>query len=214
MMFSKALAEALPKSVKPDDFQLIINRLLSLGAICREDSATERDAYDQAIRILPVIEDYFFVSGYKFLHIDNLKTLLLYPPMSSIPGVPDDDREIFAGPRMRLSPDMVAVALALKFLYLEGFNESGADEDGEIIVTYEAVMTVLHTQLRREPPKSESERVAIFKKLRQFRILKVKFHDNGFQSDTLIVIRPLIVWLVSDEYLRLTSSKSSNARKE
>jgi hypothetical protein len=201
MIFSKALAEGLPQSVKSADFQELITRLFAYGVICRSDNAVEKDAYDLAFRVLPLVEDYFFVSGYRLVHVDNLATLLLYPPSSTVPGIPSDHRDLYPGPRQRMSTDTVAIALVLKFLYLEGFNEGRADEDGEIVVTYEAVLTALHTQLRREPPKAESERAAIFKRLRSYRIVRVKFHESGFQPDTLIVIRPLVTWIVSDEFL-------------
>lgn len=201
MIFSNALIEALPKSVKPSDFQALLVRLFSYGVICRADSAVEEEAYDLASRVLDLLDDYFSVSGYKLIHVDILTTLLLYPPGSRIPGVPDGQLELYAGPRQRMSTDTVAIALALKLLYLEAFNEGGADADGEVIVTYEAVLTALHIQIRREPPKAESERIAIFKRLRNYRIVKIKLHESGFQPDTLVVIRPLVTWLVSDEFL-------------
>lgn len=201
MIFSQALADELPRSVTQADFQALAVRLFSYGVICREDSAVEKDAYDLAMRVLPLIEDYLFVSGYKLVHVEKFFTLLLYPPASTIPGIPDDQRDLYPGPRLRVSADTVAFALALKFLYLEGVNDGRLDEDAEIIVTYEALLMALHTQIRREPPKTDVERMTIFKRLKHYRIVRLKSLDSTYQPDTLIVIRPLVTWLVSDEFL-------------
>lgn len=206
MIISTALWDALPQSVKPPEFQGLVARLFSYGVICRNESSIEETAYDSAMRVLDLLEDYFLISGYRLVHIDNLATLLLYPPVSRVPGCADDQRELYPGPRQRLSPDTVAMALTLKLLYLEGFNDGRADQDGDVIVTYDAVLTALHTQLRREPPKAEAERLAVFKRLRSYRIVKLRLREGGFQPDTLVVIRPLVIWLVSDEFLSALSS--------
>ncbi len=190
MSFFETLLRELPKSVSQEQFQALAVRLLSDGVICRQDSKVEEAAYDVARRILHLIEDYFRVTGYRLVHVDACQALLLYPPMSRIPGVQDDSRELCPGPRLRLSADAVAMALALKLLYLEGVNDARLDPEGEISVPYDSVTTALHTQVRRPPPKTMGEQHEVLVTLKRYRMIRFNPLEKGPHPDMLIVIRP------------------------
>jgi hypothetical protein len=202
MSITTALREQLVIANIPfERFRELITRLLSHGVIVRDEDRTEQLLYDDARRVHELLSDYFDVAGL-FLHHDvNAQFFRLYAPGAVVDGLPEDAHEPVPSLKARLSADFVAAALALRFLYQEKLNQGYIDTNGEAIVSFEDLVVTLQTQLKRQLPTSNGERMSMLGELKRHRLLRYAATFTIADGDAYLAIRPTILGVISNEAL-------------
>lgn len=188
-------------NLKPERFREIIMRLLAYGIIVREEDRTEQLLYDDARRVESVLDDYLDVAGFLLHHDATNQFYRLYAPGAVVDGLPEDTYEPVPSLRARLSPDFVAAALALRFIYQNKLNSGDIQPQGEALISFEELAATLQTQLKRPLPASAGEKLAVLGELRRHRLLS---YSSGFSiadEDALLAIRPTILGVVSNDAL-------------
>ncbi|TGG95287.1 DUF4194 domain-containing protein [Natronospirillum operosum] len=191
------------------EFSELCVRLLDYSVLSREDSQVEQQLYDRFVRCENLVADYLSVLHIRFLHDRQFQFVRVYPPGAEVPGLDSQpDVAIGAPLRQRLSQQEVAVVLVLRTLYDQGVREARVDEQGAVSTTVEDVGISLRNLLGRSLPENLTERRALWRRLRQWRL--VRFADSegtdgkgeDSAADRLLQIRPSIVSLVSDHVLQ------------
>ena len=191
-------AELKARGVRPESFRQIAGRLLGLSILHREDSAIERQLYDDAVRIEGLLNDYFEAAGFRLFHERHQNYFRLYPPGARAPGLPDeDDAVVVEAVRARLSADFVATGLALRLLYNEGLRQGSINERNEALVTVEHLNATLTAHMRRSlPPKTAREK--LFADLKRARLIDYRADPQVEDADALIAVRGTVLQFVAD----------------
>lgn len=112
MSLTNVLYENLTvRNLSLEQFAEITQRLFATGIILRDEDGVEQRLYDAAVRIEPVLAEYFSLSGFRLIHDSKNDFFRLYAPGAQVPGYANDDREPVQALRAKLSPDFVAAAL-------------------------------------------------------------------------------------------------------
>lgn len=202
MSLTTALREQLAASnLSPERFREILNRLMAYGVLVRDEDHTERLLYDDARRVGTLLTDYFDVAGLYLHHDTGAEFFRLYAPGAVVDCLEEDPREPVPALKARVSADFVAAALALRFLYQEKLNQGYIDTTGEALVSFEDLAATLQTQLKRQLPSSNVERMALLGELRRHRLLRSSSNFSVTDEDAFLAIRPLILGVVSNEAL-------------
>lgn len=188
-------------NIKPDRFREIINRLMAYGAIVREEDRIEQLLYDDARRVEGLLEDYFDVAGFRLHHDSNNQFYRLYVAGAVVDGLPEDILEPTPSLRARVSPDFVAVALALRFLYQNKLNTGDIQPQGEALVSFEEIAATMQTQLKRPLPNGIGDKMALLAELKRHRLLSYTAEFSISDEDALLAIRPTILGIVSNNTL-------------
>lgn len=188
-------------NIKPDRFREIINRLMAYGAIVREEDRIEQLLYDDARRVEGLLEDYFDVAGFRLHHDSNNQFYRLYVAGAVVDGLPEDVLEPTPSLRARVSPDFVAVALALRFLYQNKLNTGDIQPQGEALVSFEEIAATMQTQLKRPLPNGIGDKMALLAELKRHRLLSYTAEFSISDEDALLAIRPTILGIVSNNTL-------------
>lgn len=201
MTLTNALLEELQvRNLKLDQFREIMQRLFAYGIILRDEDGIEQRLYDEAVRIEPVLADYFALAGFRLVHDHKNDFFRLYAPGAQVPGLVEDDLESLPALRAKLSSDFVAAALALRFLYQQGLTEAGhrLADNGEVMILFEELAATLQTQIKRPLPEAQGDRDRLLKELKRHRLLR--FHSNFSMGDedALMAIRPAILGLIGE----------------
>lgn len=184
------------------DWRALLQRLLDYGVLCRSDSQVEAEFYDQFVRIEALVDEYLALIGIRFQHDTHFQFVRLIPPGARVPGLEDESDEPFnGGMRTRLGQGEVALILVLRAEYDKALREGAIDEQGCVTLSLEAVALAMKNLLRRSLPESLVERRQLFRRLRQLRLVHFTQEADLEQADTWIRVRPLIVNLVSNEWL-------------
>lgn len=184
------------------DWKLLLQRLLDYGVLCRDDSQVEAEFYDQFVRIEPLVDDYLSLIGVRFQHDKHFHYVRLIPPGARLAGVDDENDEPYNGGfRQRLSQHEVAMVLVLRAEYDKALREGAIDEQGCTAISLEAITLSMKNLLKRALPEQMVERRQVFKKLRQLRLIHFVNEADLEQGESWIKIRPLIINLVSNEWL-------------
>lgn len=204
MSLTNALLEEIDvQNLNLEQFREIVQRLYAAGIILRDEDGVEQRLYDEASRIEPTLTEYFSLAGFRLVHDHKNDFFRLYAPGAQIPGVAEDGLEPVPALRARLSPDFVAAALALRFLYQQGLTEAGTrlSDNGEVMIQFEELAATLQTQIKRPLPETLGERERLLKELRRHRLLR--FHSNFSMTDedALLAIRPAILGLIGEDAL-------------
>ncbi|MBB3168067.1 DUF4194 domain-containing protein [Simiduia aestuariiviva] len=208
-LFSEPLEIALQKcNVSATQCQQLIQRLLDYGVVCRDESQIEAEFYDLFLRIEPLLDDYFSIAGIRFHHDSQFEYVRLVPPGSRIPGVDDELEEppFGGGLRAPLPPMVVAVTLVLAVEYERSLREAKIDEKGCASLALEALNLSLKNLLGRSLPDNLLERRALFRQLRQLRVIRMAADADLQQGDSWLIIRPMILTLVTPDVLTQLSS--------
>ena len=180
----------------------LLLRLMDYGVLCRNESQTEQQFYDLFLRLEQVVADYFDMLGVRLLHDQRFQFVRLVPPGARVPGLEDDaDTPFNGGLRARLNQQDVALLLALRAEYDKALREGQVDEQGSVRLSLEALSISLKNLLQRQLPENITERRALFRRLRQLRLIDYSGEEALDQGDAWLRIRPLIVSFVSDEVL-------------
>ncbi|MCI3207142.1 MULTISPECIES: DUF4194 domain-containing protein [Pandoraea] len=188
-------------NIKPDRFREIINRLMAYGAIVREEDRVEQLLYDDARRVEGLLEDYFDIAGFRLHHDSNNQFYRLYVAGAVVDGLPEDILEPTPSLRTRVSPDFVAMALALRFLYQNKLNTGDIQPQGEALVSFEEIAATMQTQLKRPLPNGMGDKMTLLAELKRHRLLSYTAEFSISDEDALLAIRPTILGIVSNDAL-------------
>lgn len=191
--FNRALVDAQGDA---DAFREVVLRLLRHGVIAAKDSQRETQLYSDCQRYRDLVEDYVSLMGCRLHHDTDYKYFRLYPPGAGAPGQVGAEPEEAQGLRLKLNPDEVAAAITACFLYDKARQEGRLDEEGEVAESLETFHTAMHTALHRTLPEGQVERRAILHRLKQMKLIQYDRSANLDDSDTVIVLRPLVTSLV------------------
>lgn len=202
-LLSDALAGPLAnEGLSRQDFIELMIRLMNYGVICRDESQVEADLYDRYVRIEPLVEDFLSLTGVRVQHERRFCFVRLYPPGASVPGLQDvDDSPFNNGLRATLAQADVAVILALRAEYDKALREGNVDEQGAVLLSMEALSISLRNLLKRSLPEGRTDRMLLFRRLRQLRLIHYRQEDDVESEDTWLRIRPTIMSFVTDDVL-------------
>lgn len=188
-------------NIKLDRFREIINRLMAFGAIVREEDRIEQLLYDDARRAEGLLEEYFDIAGFRLHHDSNNQFYRLYVAGAVVDGLSEDDLEPTPSLRARVSPDFVAMALALRFLYQNKLNTGDIQPQGEALVSFEEIAATMQTQLKRSLPNGIVDKMTLLAELKRHRLLSYTAVFSISDEDALLAIRPTILGIVSNDAL-------------
>ncbi|MCR8923433.1 DUF4194 domain-containing protein [Dasania sp. GY-MA-18] len=203
MILSELIASSLKTvNLNPDDFSELLIRLLDYGVISRDESQIEAKLYDRYIICEQLVEDYLAPLKVRIQHDSKFKFVRLYPPGASVPGMIDSESEAFnQGFRVKPNQQEVAVILVLRVEYEKCLREGQVDEKGCVLLPLEGLAIAHKNLLRRSLPDNLGERKAIFKRLRQLRLINFNAESDLETAESWISIQPSITSFVSSEVL-------------
>jgi len=197
------LQEQLDKhNLSLDNWRELIQRLLDYGVLCRDDSQVETELYDRFVRIHELVNEYLSLIGLRFQHDLQFRFVRILPPGARMPGMDDEsDEPLNTGLRNRLNQHEVALILVLRAEYDKALREGGIDEQGCATLSLEAIALAMKSLLKRSLPENLGERRQAFRRLRQLRLVSYFGEADVDSNESWIKIRPLIINLVSNEWL-------------
>ena len=188
------------RNISSEDFSELMIRLLDRGVLCRDESRKEAELYDRYLQATDLVEDYLSVLQIRLLHEPRFNLLRLFPPGAEAPGLPDTDSSLH-GLRHRLSQQEVALILVLRAEYDKALREGEVDEDGQVMLSLEALNLSHRNLLGRALPESAVERQALLRRLRRLRLIRSTSDADPLDGEGWLTIRPGIVSLVTDSAL-------------
>ncbi|MGV3591873.1 MAG: DUF4194 domain-containing protein [Gammaproteobacteria bacterium] len=203
MTTSKALNAALDeRGLTPAQFSELMIRMLDRGVLCRDESGKEAELYDRYLQCADLVADYLSVLHIRVLHEARFRTVRLFPPGAEVPGLPDVSDEGFdSGLRARLSQQEVATILVLRAEYDKALREGQIDEHGQATLPIEALNLASKNLLGRPLPQARTEREALFRRLRQLRLIRGAGDAALDDAEAWLTVRPDITSLVTDTVL-------------
>ena len=180
------------------DFSELLIRLLDYGVICRDESQIEQQLYDRFLRLEDVVNDYLSILDIRIQHDSNFQYIRLYPPGAQVPGMVDEEHSQSNALRSRLNAQEVALILVLRVQYDKAVREGALDEQGGALVSLEAISIALQNLLKRQLPEQSTERRALFRRLKQLRLIQLNQEEDVGYEETWLKIRPMIMSFVSD----------------
>ena len=186
------------RNIRPEDFSELMIRLLDRGVLCRDESRKEAELYDRYLQTHELVEDYLSVLQIRLLHEPRFNLLRLFPPGAEAPGLPDADATVQTGLRQRLSQQEVALILVLRAEYDKALREGEVDEDGQVMLSLEALNLSHRNLLGRPLPESAVERQALLRRLRQLRLIRSTSDADPLDGEGWLTLRPGIISLVTD----------------
>lgn len=202
-MISDLIQESLKKfNLSNDDFSELVIRLLDYGVITRDKSQVETKLYDRFVQCEDLVEDYLSPLKLRIQHDRKFSFVRLFPPGASIPGEPDSDDSPFnSGFRVKPSQQEIAAILVLRVEYEKSLREGKVDEKGCVLIAMEGLAISHKNLLKRPLPEVQGERLVIFKRLRQLRLIDFRLEEDINNADSWISIQPSIASFVSDDVL-------------
>ncbi|MBN7796751.1 DUF4194 domain-containing protein [Parahaliea mediterranea] len=202
MTIQASLETALEaRGVNPAQFSELMIRLLDNGVLCRDESKREAELYDRYLQVADLVEDYLGVLRVRLLHEARFHSLRLFPPGAEVPGLADPEDAFNSGLRERLNQQEVALILVLRAEYDKALREGQIDEHGQVVLPLEAVSLACKNLLGRPLPEGLVERRALFRRLRQLRLIRTAGDDALEDAESWLTIRPDITSLVTDTVL-------------
>jgi hypothetical protein len=200
---SAALEQLEVTGLKRDRFQELVTRLFAYGIVVRDEDGVEQRIYDDARRIEGLLTEYFGLAGFYLHHDLKGEFFRLYAPGAQAPGITPEDVEPVPSLRARVTPDFVAAALALRFLYQKGLTDGGKDltDEGEVLTRFDELAATLQTQLKRPLPESVVERDKLLRELKRHRLIRLSTTFSMSDEDALIAIRQTILGIISEDAL-------------
>jgi hypothetical protein len=187
-------------AVSYEQLRELLIRLLNYGVLVRDESQTTRELYDRFRRIENVVEESLALYGIELHHERKFEYVRLYPPGSRRPGMDHAEDEAFGGSlRARLSQHEIALILVLRAQYDKATREGKLDDRGFATEPLEAIGLAMKNWLSRSLPEKATERRAVFRRLRQLKLIEYREDDDLEQAETWIRVHPMIVDFVSNE---------------
>ncbi|QFU75927.1 DUF4194 domain-containing protein [Halioglobus maricola] len=202
-MITDVIQEALSQShISNDEFSELVIRLLDHGVITREKSQVETQLYDRYVQCEDLVEDYLSPLKVRIQHDRKFGFIRLFPPGATVSGMPDiEDTPFNGGFRVKPSQQDIATILVLRVEYEKSLREGHVDENGCVLIAMESVAISHKSLLKRPLPEVQGERLAIFKKLRQLRLIDFNLEESIGDKDSWVSIQPSIATFVSDDVL-------------
>lgn len=215
-MFEELLKRELTKlNISLHEFGDLLSRLLDYGVINRDESAIEAQLYDRYLACSSLVEDYLSIIGIRLHHDTQFLSLRAFPPSAEVPGMMDDIHRPFnGGMRYRPSQQEVAVILALRVEYEKALREGNVDDKGCVMLAFEALAMAMNNLLKRSLPENASDRLNLFKRLRQLRLIQFSSEEILDAEEYWLRIQPAIVNFVSSEALDALYPQPSTAENE
>jgi len=213
-MINQYIEEKLQQeNLSVNEFRELLIRLLNYGVLCRGESQTEQQLYDQYLRIAALVNEYLALIGVRIFHEPRFEYLRLYPPGSELPGMDDAVRSAFGGSlRSRLRQEEVALILVLSVQYDKALQEGQVDENGYVAESFESISIAMKNILGRRLPEKLTDRKRLFQRLKQLRLITYKQEDDIESGEAWLKIHPMIVSFVSEDALQaLSNSDDSGA---
>jgi hypothetical protein len=186
------------KGVSLEEFRGLLIRLVNYGVIERRESQTERELYDRFVRVEELVGEALWLYGIAAHHDRRFEYVRLYPPGSRTPGMELAEDEAFNGSlRVRPTQNEVALILVLRAQYDKAVREAKIDENGFATESLEGIALAMKNWLNRSLPDKATERRAIFKRLRQLRLIAYHSDEELEGSEAWLRIHPMIVDFVS-----------------
>jgi Domain of unknown function (DUF4194) len=187
-----------PKGVSLEEFRGLLIRLVNYGVLERRESQTERELYDRFVRVEELVGEALWLYGIAAHHDRRFEYVRLYPPGSRTPGMESAEDEAFNGSlRVRPTQNEVALILVLRAQYDKAVREAKIDENGFATESLEGIALAMKNWLNRSLPDKATERRAIFKRLRQLRLIDYHSDEELEGSEAWLRIHPMIVDFVS-----------------
>ena len=203
-MITEAIEKSLAQNhLSSEEFSEVVIRLLDHGVISRDKSQIETKLYDRFIQCEAMIDDYLRPLKVRLQHDRKFHSVRVFPPGSTVPGMPDaDDTPFNGGFRVKPGQQDIAAILVLRVEYEKSLREGQVDEKGCVLIAMESVAISHKNLLKRPLPEVQGERLAIFKKLRQLRLIDFNLDEDIGNNDSWVSIQPSIISFVSDDVLR------------
>lgn len=201
-------------NLKPERLREILTRLMAYGVIVRDEDHVEQLLYDDARRIESLLEDYFDIAGFRLHHDSTNQFYRLYAAGAIVDGLSEDAFDATPSLRARVSPDFVAMALALRFLYQNKLNTGDIQPQGEALISFEEIAATIQTQLKRPLPNSMGDKMALLAELKRHRLLRYSAEFAIADEDALLAIRPTILGIVSNDALSAALDADSTVEQE
>lgn len=200
---STVLEQLEVAGLKKERFQELVTRLFAYGIVVRDEDGVEQRIYDDARRIEGLLSEYFGLAGFSLHHDLKGEFFRLYAPGAQAPGITPEDVEPVPSLRARVTPDFVAAALALRFLYQKGLTDGVKDltGEGEVLIRFDELAATLQTQLKRPLPESVVERDKLLRELKRHRLIRLSPTFSMSDEDALIAIRQTILGIISEDVL-------------
>jgi len=197
------------------EYSELLVRLLDYGVICRDESQIEQTLYDRYVRIDELVGDYLSMLGIRIQHDRRFQFVRLFPPGAQVPGM-EEDQQNSGSPafRQRLNQNEVALILVLRAQYDKALREGAVDEQGCVMVSFEGLSIAMKNLLKRSLPENVTERKAMFRKLRQLRLIQLQNEDSVEDGDLWLRIRPMIMSYVSDQVLSELMASGENEESD
>lgn len=210
---SQLLQTQLDKhNLSQENWRELIQRLLDYGVLCRDDSQVEAELYDRFVRIEALVNEYLSLMGLRFQHDSHFRFVRILPPGARMPGMDDESDEAQnSGLRNRLNQHEVALVLVLRAEYDKALREGSIDEQGCATLSLEAIALAMKSLLKRSLPENLGERRQAFRRLRQLRLVHFLAEADIDSIESWIKIRPLIISLVSNEWLAAIANQLNDA---
>ncbi len=208
MMLKHWLNEKLvSQQISSDEFSEILIRLLDYGVLYREESQVEQRLYDRYVQCEALVEEYLSVLAIRLQHNRRFTFVRAFPPGANVPDMPDDEHTPFnGGLRARLSQMEVALILVARIEYAKQLREAKVDENGCVMVSVEEISIAFANLLKRNLPENMTERRALFRRLRQLRLLSYQQEDDVENPEAWLRIRPAIASIVTEDALNALAS--------
>jgi hypothetical protein len=200
-----------PSAVSLEEFRELLIRLMNFGVVLREESQAAREAYDRFVRVEDLVVEVLSLFEIRVHHDRRLEYVRLYPPGSRTPGMEHAEEHAFGGSlRARLSQHEIALVLVLRAQYDKAVREGKLDERGYATEPIEAISLAMKNWLNRSLPDKAVERRAVFRRLRQLRLIDYRDENDLDQVEAWVRIHPMIVDFVNaDVIAALTPSQQS-----
>lgn len=192
--------------------QELLIRLMNYGVLVRDESQTTRELYDRFVRIEELVGEALDLHGIELHHDRRFEYVRLYPPGSRRPGMDHAEEQAFGGSlRARLSQHEVALILVLRAQYDKAVREGKIDERGYATEPLESIGLAMKSWLGRSLPEKTTERRAVFKRLRQLKLIDYREEEDLEQAEAWIRVHPMIVDFVGTEAIEALMADSGTA---
>ena len=120
------------------------------------------------------------------------------------------EEQAFGGSlRVRPTQHEVALMLVLRGQYDKAVREGKVDESGHVAEPLEAISLAMKKWLNRSLPEKATERRAVFRRLRQLRLIEYREEEDLEQPEAWVRIHPMIVDFVSAEAIEALSPEAA-----
>lgn len=191
-----------------NEFSELLIRLLDYGVISRNESKIEATLYDRYLQCSELLNDYLKPLNLIIVHDAQFRFLRAFPPAADVPGVADNDSTkdsaFQSGFRTKPTPSTIAVMLVLRVEYEKALREGKVDELGQVLLPLEELLITMKNLLKQALPESQTERQAIFRQLRQLRLIKYASEADlnlEHSQDSWIKIEPGITSFITQNML-------------